>query len=107
MGAYENQAFYPSQDLAAIALIFDDRGSGTFSQDSFSISKVGTETRTITITGSGYSDPRWFVDGVEKAPGNSITLAATAYPLGGHSLSLWVVKNNRPWSKELAFTVVN
>jgi hypothetical protein len=108
MGAYENQGSNQNQNnLAAITLIFGDRGSGAFSQDSFSISKSNDDEKTITITGSGYDNPRWFVDGAEKGNGNDITLRAADYSPGGHSLSLWVIRDNKLWSKELAFTVRN
>ena len=73
---------------SAITLTID-QGQGTFSQGSFPISKPGG-SQTVTVTGAGYSNPRWFVDGSQKATGNSITIEAADYTVGGHSLSLWV-----------------
>jgi hypothetical protein len=111
MGAYENQGSISNpNDLALITVIFGDRGSGAFSQNSFTISKSRAETKTITITGSGHSNPRWYVDGIRIVGLNgetSITLKAEDYSVGGHSMGLWLTKDVKLWSKELAFTVGN
>jgi hypothetical protein len=107
MGAYEEQVGVTPGN-AAITLSID-RGQGTFSQGSFTVSIDGDphpQTQTVTVTGAG-SSPRWFVDGVQKAAGNSITVDAADYTAGGHSLSLWLELNDAPWSKEIDFTVTD
>jgi fibronectin type 3 domain-containing protein len=92
---------------SAITLTID-QGQGLFSQGSFTVSKAGSpQTQTVTVTGTGYSNPRWFVDGNQKATGDSITIEAADYTVGGHSLSLWVEMGGVPWSKEIDFTVTN
>jgi uncharacterized repeat protein (TIGR02543 family) len=87
-----------------------DAGDGAFSQADFTISKSGTgylTGQTITITGSGYSSPRWLVDGTLKGTGASITIEAADYAEGGHSLSLFIIKDGAEWSKGIEFTVSN
>jgi uncharacterized repeat protein (TIGR02543 family) len=45
-----------------------DAGDGAFSQASFTVYKSGgTGSQTVSITGSGYTSPRWEVDGEPKA----------------------------------------
>jgi hypothetical protein len=92
---------------APITLNFD-QGQGAFSQGDFTIYKSGgSAVQTVTITGTGYSNPRWFVDGVQKEAGDSFEVNAAHYTAGVHSLSLSVEKaGGVPWSKELDFTVV-
>jgi uncharacterized repeat protein (TIGR02543 family) len=82
-----------------------DAGDGAFSQLSFTISRTGGEEQTVSLTGSGYSNPRWEVDGVLKGNGNSITIKALDYRVGRHRLTLIITKDNRSWSKELKFNV--
>ena len=83
-----------------------DAGSGAFSQDAFTIYKSGgTGNQTLTVTGSGYTNPRWFVDGELKGTGTSITLNAADYGAGDHSLTLLISRGGVSWSKALAFTV--
>jgi fibronectin type 3 domain-containing protein len=88
-----------------------DRGQGAFSQGDFTVSKTGSQTQDIAVTGTGYSSPRWFVDGVQRGTGNSITVRAADYAAGVHSLSLLVEMEisgvNVPWSKEIDFTVTD
>jgi hypothetical protein len=109
MGAYEEPG---GVTLPFITLTITDQGNGLFSQGTFTVSKTGTggysTTQTVTlITGAGYTNPRWFVDGVEKGPANSnsITIDALDYLPGGHSLSLWAEKDGVPWSKDINFSV--
>jgi uncharacterized repeat protein (TIGR02543 family) len=83
-----------------------DAGDGTFSQASFTVYKSsGTNSQTVTLTGSGYTNPRWEVDGDLKGTGTSITINAADYGAGGHTLTLFVSKSGITWSKELPFTV--
>jgi uncharacterized repeat protein (TIGR02543 family) len=83
-----------------------DAGAGAFGQTNFTVYKSnGTGSRTVSITGSGYTDPRWFVDGELKGTGNSLAVNAADYGAGGHILSLEVKKDGLVWSKEITFTV--
>jgi hypothetical protein len=85
-----------------------DPGDGAFNQSGFTVSKSGgDQSKTVTITGSGYTSPRWFVDGTVKGTGTSITIDAADYRAGGHNLSLILSKGGVSWSKEIAFTVGN
>jgi uncharacterized repeat protein (TIGR02543 family) len=91
----------------ALITLNPDAGDGAFSQGTFTLSKNGDESQTITITGSGYTNPRWFVDGELKETENSITINAADYGIGGHKLTLLISKNGVSWSKEISFTVAN
>ena len=83
-----------------------DAGAGAFSQDTFTVHKSGgTGSQTVSIDGSGYTSPRWFVDGNLKGTADSITINAADYGLGVHTLSLIIRKSGVSWSKELNFTV--
>jgi uncharacterized repeat protein (TIGR02543 family) len=83
-----------------------DAGDGAFSQSTFTISKGGgTGSQTVNITGQGYTNPRWEVDGELKGTGNSITINAADYSVGGHILTLIISKGGVSWSKEIGFTV--
>jgi uncharacterized repeat protein (TIGR02543 family) len=86
-----------------------DDGDGVFSQQDFTLSKGGNglTSQSITITGTGYTDPRWYVDGTLKGTTSSITINAADYPVGGHTLALFISKNGVDWSKEIAFTVTD
>jgi uncharacterized repeat protein (TIGR02543 family) len=82
-----------------------DAGGGALSQGDFTLS--GGQSQTVTLTGSGYTNPRWFVDGDLAGTGNSVTIDAADYTAGGHSLTLLITKGGVSWSKEIAFTVTN
>jgi fibronectin type 3 domain-containing protein len=107
MGAYESA--YDPPGNSSIILTFVDQGEGAFSQESFIIRKTGNpQTQQVTVTGSGYTNPLWFVDGSLKASVDNITINAANYGLGGHSLSLEVeTAGGVPWSKAISFTVEN
>jgi uncharacterized repeat protein (TIGR02543 family) len=85
-----------------------DAGAGAFSQGDFTVSKTGSPgSQTLTITGSGYTNPRWEVDGELKGTGTSITIYAAEYGVGKHHLSLIITRGGVSWSKEIVFTVDN
>jgi hypothetical protein len=93
---------------AVITLKSLDLGDGAFSQADFTLSKSsGTTSQTISISGSGYTDPRWIVDGILKGTATTITLQAADYGVGGHTLSLDISKDGKSWSKEIRFTITN
>jgi uncharacterized repeat protein (TIGR02543 family) len=84
-----------------------DAGTGAFGEATFNIAQTGNGSKTIAVTGSGYTSPRWFVDGVPAGTGTSVTIYAADYTVGGHSLTLLITKNGVSWSKEIAFKVTN
>jgi hypothetical protein len=90
-------------DTGALITLNPDAGDGTFSQADFTLSPGGSQT--VAITGSGYANPRWFVDGELKGTAESITINAADYGAGGHTLALIISKGGVSWSKELKFTV--
>jgi uncharacterized repeat protein (TIGR02543 family) len=95
-----------SANPVTITIDAGDAGDAAFSEGSFTIIKGGTpNSQVITLSGSGFTNPRWFVDAELKGTGNTITLDAADYSTGGHFLTLKVYKDGATWSKELAFTV--
>jgi hypothetical protein len=106
MGAFEDPAGVGPR---LIALTINDEGTGAFSQGAFTIYKTPTGSQSgeqiLTLTGTGYSNPIWLVDGVEKGRASSITLKASDYMAGGHSLTLMVKTDSGYWSKGITFTV--
>jgi hypothetical protein len=83
-----------------------DAGAGAFSQGAFTISKPGG-SQIVSLTGSGYTNPRWFVDGELKGTETSLTVNAADYSLGGHTLSLIISKSGVSCSKGITFTITN
>jgi hypothetical protein len=106
MGAYEEPGGIGA-GASTITLTITDQGNDAFSRGTFTLSKAASQSQTVTVGGTGFSDPRWYVDGIKKAEGTSITIDAAMYMTGKHSLGLWVTKNGKPWSKELDFTVAD
>jgi uncharacterized repeat protein (TIGR02543 family) len=102
-----NITVYAQWTNTIITLNPEDAGDGAFSQGTFTLSKNGDESQTIAITGSGYTNPRWFVDGELKGTGTGITIQAADYGAGGHKLTLLISKSGVSWSKEISFTVTN
>jgi uncharacterized repeat protein (TIGR02543 family) len=93
-----------------ITVNLGDAGDGAFSETDFTLSKSGTgnpDSRTISITGTDYTNPRWMVDGTLKGTGTGIIIQAADYGTGGHGLTLIVTRSGISWSKEIAFTVTN
>jgi uncharacterized repeat protein (TIGR02543 family) len=91
-----------------ITLLNPDAGAGAFSQAAFTLSKSGVNgSQTINVTGTGYTNPRWFVDGDLRGTGTDITISAADYSPGGHNLTLFINKNGVSWSKEISFTVTS
>jgi uncharacterized repeat protein (TIGR02543 family) len=98
---------FPVTGDQIITLIFNDDGEGAFSQTEFTLSKPASESQLVTISGSGYANPRWFVDGDLKETATSITINAVDYSVGKHNLTLLISKGGVSWSKEIPFTVTN
>jgi uncharacterized repeat protein (TIGR02543 family) len=84
-----------------------DAGEGAFTQTSFTLSKSAAESQSLTLTGTGYTNPRWYVDDNLKGTGNSVTIKAVGYGAGGHILTLIISKGGASWSREITFTVTN
>jgi hypothetical protein len=62
---------------------------------------------TLTVSAGEY-ECSWYVDGAQAATGNSITLNAASYTVGGHSVTLMAKKGGVLWSGEpIPFTVVD
>jgi hypothetical protein len=91
-----------------ITLSFTDQGVGVFSVDTFTLKKNSSLaddiSRTITVLGT-WASTTWSVDGgVSKAA--PVTVPAADYSVGGHFLTVTVVRSGVPWSKSLPFTVI-
>jgi hypothetical protein len=92
-----------------ITLSVNDDGEGTFSETNFTLTQTVADVpgqKTIDIKGSGYTNPRWFVDGDLILTAYSIIIKGADYSLGGHNLTLIISKNGVFWSKEISFTVI-
>jgi hypothetical protein len=100
---------FPATASPEYAITVDpDAGDGAFSQETFTVSKGGGGSQTITVTDSAdYTNPRWFVDGDLKGTATSITIGAADYSAGNHNLTLLITKSGVSWSKEITFTVTD
>jgi hypothetical protein len=58
---------------------------------------------SVLSVGGGWSNVRWYVDGLVRGAGTSIDLAA--YPAGGHSVLVTADRNGVPYSARTTFTV--
>jgi uncharacterized repeat protein (TIGR02543 family) len=82
-----------------------DAGAEALTQGDFVLAK--SKTLTISLDGSGYAKPRWFVDGDLKGTGSAITINGADYGVGKHSLALLATRGGVSWSKEILFTITN
>jgi fibronectin type 3 domain-containing protein len=79
----------------------------------FTVSRSGSvKTHTITISDTGYSNHRWYVDDAQKtadsgSDGRAFTINAARCTIGSHTVTLMVYKDGAPWSNEVTFTVTN
>jgi uncharacterized repeat protein (TIGR02543 family) len=105
-----NIRVYAQWDVYDITLNLD-LGDGAFSETDFTLAKSGTggnpSSRTVSVTGADYTDPRWYVGETLAGTAMSITIDAADYHVGGHNLSLFISKGGVTWSKEIEFTVTN
>uniref|UniRef100_UPI0002555850 hypothetical protein n=1 Tax=Treponema primitia TaxID=88058 RepID=UPI0002555850 len=76
------------------------------------LSRTGTgATKTAEIKAEGYTNVKWYVDGVAAVDavlsdeGNSITLSAGAYDVRRHQVLFRGVQDGSTYSKEISFTV--
>jgi hypothetical protein len=83
---------------AETPVIYKDGGDGTDYK----------KTLTVTLEGE-YTSHAWYVDGaaVHDANGASIALDAANYSARKHTLTVRVVKDGKPYSKEINFEVKN
>jgi uncharacterized repeat protein (TIGR02543 family) len=97
-----------------IVLRFDDPGTGAWDSvavgETFTLYQNGTapeepSSKTIALE-SGWASPDWRVDGKSRGTGNSLTLNAGDYNVGGHTLQVTVSQGGTAWSKTVSFTVV-
>jgi uncharacterized repeat protein (TIGR02543 family) len=103
-----NITVYAQWEFVPFDIILNlDIGDGAFSQTDFVLSKGANDSQTVSVTGLGYENPRWFVDGGLKKTGNSITIRAIEYSLGKHTISLIISKDGFSWSREIRFTINN
>jgi uncharacterized repeat protein (TIGR02543 family) len=108
-GSTGNRTFYARWAYNfGITLDPADAGDGALAGATLDMSKNGTPnptSQTISVNGTSYTNPRWFVDGTLVGTATSIILYAADYGLGGHKLTLIVTKSGVSWSKEISFTV--
>jgi hypothetical protein len=72
-----------------------------------SLSKSG-DPATVTLTVEGFTSPAWYVDGSgTKTSAESITLTASEYGKGAHSVSFTGFKDGLLFSNEIPFTVAD
>jgi uncharacterized repeat protein (TIGR02543 family) len=70
-----------------VITLYFDAGGGAFNQTGFTVYRSGgTGSQTVNMSGSGYANPRWEVDGDLKGTGTGITINAADYGVGGISL---------------------
>jgi hypothetical protein len=106
-GSYSASCAVTVEQATGITVGFTDQGSSVFSQETFTLKKSGSPTsQIITLTGS-WTSQEWRVDGQIRGTGASITIAASDYSVGGHSLTVTVYQGNTPWTKRINFTVEN
>ena len=92
-----------------IALTPDDPGAGAVTGEGFTLVQGGADSsKTIGLEGTWDPVPaaEWRVDGRAAETGNSVTLQAADYTVGGHRLQVTAYRGGRPWSKTLGFTVI-
>ncbi|MDR3283782.1 MAG: FIVAR domain-containing protein [Treponema sp.] len=86
---------------------FNDKGDALDQKTSFVISRTGEQnTKIVTVTGT-WDTIQWSVDALDKGIGQSITIDAKDHTIGGHTLSVTVVKDGIPWSQSISFTVID
>jgi uncharacterized repeat protein (TIGR02543 family) len=92
-----------------IGLGGNDPGAGALNGESFSLSKAGGSTKTLTLTGTWDASPaaEWRIDGIPRTSGGTCLIDPAAYNPGGHTLQVTVYQGGRPWSKTIQFTITN
>jgi uncharacterized protein YjdB len=87
-----------------ITLAFSDPGLTAYDGTGFTLSRSGSTSQTITLNNS-WSAVEWRVDGRVRGTGNDLTVNATDYAVGNHTLQVTVDDGTKPWSKTLGFTI--
>jgi hypothetical protein len=94
-----------------ITLANPDAGVGAMDsgEENFTLSKKQGNPITIGLSSSikegEYTALQWIVDGTLMGIGTSITIDAVDYSVGGHTLSLFIVKDGITWSQDITFTI--
>jgi hypothetical protein len=73
------------------------------------ISKSGVGGKPISLTPNataGYTGVVWYVDGVWKAADDSVTINATSYPIGRHTVTFTGKRDGNLFSQLIPFAVV-
>jgi hypothetical protein len=66
----------------------------------------GDTTATLTVNDPAqYSSIEWYIDGSLRRTGETLNLNAANYSIGGHFISLEVVKGGVPYNRTITFTV--
>jgi hypothetical protein len=77
--------------------------------NNISLDKTKTETVTLTVDTEegGYTNVEWYVDGVEATAetDDSLILKAEELRVGKHYVTVEAVKDGKPYSEKVAFTV--
>jgi hypothetical protein len=93
----------------------DDINIEGFPAATFTLSKSGEggflTTRTINLTGTGYTSIEWWIGDSDKTSaatngGRTFAVQANTLTLGKHTLTAIVYKDNVPYSNEIDFTIV-
>ena len=92
-----------------------DISIGGFPVSAFTLSRTGAggylSTKTVTLTGSGYTSIEWWIGEVNKTAsatngGMVFAVQAASLTIGEHTLTVIVYKDGIPYSNEIDFTVV-
>jgi hypothetical protein len=92
-----------------VAVDFTREISWDFEGNTLTLFKTGDgnpSTKTITAD-DNYEVYEWYVDNEKKGAANAMTLEATSYSIGRHSLTLVVMKDGVYNAKKISFIINN
>jgi membrane carboxypeptidase/penicillin-binding protein PbpC len=103
-------AVFKEKPVPVLQISFVDPGSDDISlSGEIRLSKAGNNSITISAGDAGnYSNFKWFLNGDELSgeTSDSITLSAGSYDTGLYYLTVVAEKGGIPYSREIAFAVV-